>query len=121
MGDLYAAQIVCVGFYSFPGVGARAVPLAYRGSMGKEGRFEVKKGRRVEKKMFVRLKASKPFLHTNSNKLYDMLHFAAFPAASAQLKKPSVARRAYRSPMPWGLAAGGNFLERKSGKIFRNR
>ncbi len=68
-----------------------------------------------------RLKASKPFLHTNSNKLYDMLHFAAFPAASAQLKKPSVARRAYRSPMPWGLAAGGNFLERKSGKIFRNR
>jgi hypothetical protein len=30
MGDLYAAQIVCVGFYSYPGVGACAVPLAYR-------------------------------------------------------------------------------------------
>ena len=27
------------------------------------------------------LKASIPFLHTSSNKLYDFLHFVAFPAA----------------------------------------
>jgi hypothetical protein len=47
------------------------------------------------------LKASIPYVHANSNKHYDIRHLAAFPAAAIQLKKPSVARRAYRSPMPW--------------------
>jgi hypothetical protein len=36
-----------------------------------------------------RLKASIPFLYTNSNELYDFQHFTAFPAVSVQLKKPS--------------------------------
>jgi hypothetical protein len=36
----------------------------------------------------MKMKASKPVLHKNSNALYDFQHFAAFPAASVQLKKP---------------------------------
>jgi hypothetical protein len=43
------------------------------------------------------LKASIPFLHTNSNKSYDILRLDAFPADSIRLKKPSVARSAYVS------------------------
>jgi glycosyltransferase involved in cell wall biosynthesis len=35
------------------------------------------------------LKASIPCVHTISNRLYDILHFAAFSAGSFQLKKPS--------------------------------
>jgi hypothetical protein len=37
----------------------------------------------------MKLKASKPFLQANSNKLHDIQHFAAFSAASIHLKKPS--------------------------------
>jgi hypothetical protein len=66
------------------------------------------KGGRVEVKKLRRLKASIPFLHTNSNKSYDILHFDAFPTDSIQLKKPSVARSAYRSPMPWVLKEDGD-------------
>jgi hypothetical protein len=36
------------------------------------------------------MKASIPYVHTNSNRLFDILHFAAFSAVSVQLKKPSV-------------------------------
>jgi hypothetical protein len=36
-----------------------------------------------------RLKASIPYLYTNSNRLCEIPGFAAFPAASVQLKKPS--------------------------------
>jgi hypothetical protein len=58
-----------------------------------------------------RLKASIPFVQTTPHILYNILHFVVFTAASIQLKKPSVARRASRSPMPWGpLAAGGKKL-----------
>jgi hypothetical protein len=49
-----------------------------------------------------RSKASKPYVHTNSNRLYEIPGFAAFPVASVRLKKPSVARSAYWPPMPWG-------------------
>jgi hypothetical protein len=49
------------------------------------------------------LKASIPYVHANSQRLYDILHLDAFPADSIQLKKPSVARRAYRLPSPRGL------------------
>jgi hypothetical protein len=35
-----------------------------------------------------RLEASKPFLHENSNALYDYRHFDTFSADSVQLKKP---------------------------------
>jgi hypothetical protein len=36
-----------------------------------------------------RLKASIPSLHANSNELYNLRHFDAFPADSIHLKKPS--------------------------------
>jgi hypothetical protein len=36
-----------------------------------------------------RLKASIPNVQKNSNAIHDFLHFAAFNAASVQLKKPS--------------------------------
>jgi hypothetical protein len=51
----------------------------------KGGRVEGEKVRNSKK----RLKASKPFLHANSNALYDCRHFAAFSADSVHLKKPS--------------------------------
>jgi hypothetical protein len=35
-GDLYAAQARLCWFSLVPGVGARAVPLAYRGSRGRQ-------------------------------------------------------------------------------------
>ncbi len=47
-----------------------------------------------------RMKASKPFLYTNFYELYNIRHFNAFVVDSVQSKKPSVARSAYRSPMP---------------------
>jgi hypothetical protein len=37
----------------------------------------------------IKLKASIPFLHANSNALYDFLYLAAFSAGSVHLKKPS--------------------------------
>ena len=64
----------------------------------KGGRVEGEKARTLK----VSLKASKPYVHGNSHRLYDILYFAAFTTALIQLKKPSVARRANRSPMPWG-------------------
>jgi hypothetical protein len=45
--------------------------------------------RRLEGKKLRRLKASKPFLHANSNELYCFRHFVAFTADSIHLKKPS--------------------------------
>jgi len=36
-----------------------------------------------------RLKASIPFLYTNSNELYNIRHFAALSAVVIHLKKPS--------------------------------
>jgi len=41
------------------------------------------------RRLIRRLKASIPYVHTNSNRLYYILHFAAFSAGSIQLKKPS--------------------------------
>jgi hypothetical protein len=55
------------------------------------------------------LKASILYVHTNSFRLYDILHFAAFTAGLIHLKKPSVGRRPYWSPMPWGHAMGLTF------------
>ena len=82
-----------------------------RGSRGKEGRFEVKKGRRVEQKPSVRLKASKPFLNENSDTLYDHQHFDAFSAESVQLKKPSGGPKGLiGSPCHGALAAGGKIF-----------
>jgi len=49
----------------------------------------VRKGRRVEQKVFFKLKASIPILHTDSNKLYEIRYPAASSAGSVQLKKPS--------------------------------
>jgi hypothetical protein len=37
----------------------------------------------------MRLKASIPILHTNSNELYDVRHIAEFSADLIHLKKPS--------------------------------
>jgi hypothetical protein len=54
------------------------------------------------RKFFIGLKASIPYMQTISHRSYNILYFVAFTVASIQLKKPSVARRAYRSPMPWG-------------------
>jgi hypothetical protein len=39
--------------------------------------------------MFIRLKASIPFLHANSIALYDFQQFSAISADSIHLKKPS--------------------------------
>ena len=36
-----------------------------------------------------RLKASIPFMYTNSDKLYNIRHFAELPAGMIHLKKPS--------------------------------
>jgi hypothetical protein len=47
------------------------------------------KVRRVEGKKLRRLKASIPFLHTNSNKLYNIRYLGAFSVGSIHLKKPS--------------------------------
>jgi hypothetical protein len=44
-----------------------------------------------------RLKASKPFLHANSNALYDYRHFDAFSADSVRLKKPAPSGSYYHS------------------------
>jgi hypothetical protein len=57
------------------------------GKMGYWGIGVMGKKKEVEK--IRRLKASIPYVHTNSNRLYDILHFAAFVAASVHLKKPS--------------------------------
>ena len=54
------------------------------------------------------LKASKPFLHENSNALYDNRHFAAFPVDSIHSKKPSGGPKGLIGPPCHGaLAAGG--------------
>jgi hypothetical protein len=37
----------------------------------------------------MKLKASIPVVQANSNALYDFRHFAAFPADTVHLKKPS--------------------------------
>ena len=44
------------------------------------------------------MKASIPYVHTNSHRLYDILHFTAFAAGSVQLKKPSVGPKGLIGP-----------------------
>jgi hypothetical protein len=60
------------------------------------------KGRRIEgekvRSSKMRLKASIPYVHTNSNRLYDILHFVAFSADSIQSKKPSVGPKGLIGP-----------------------
>jgi hypothetical protein len=60
------------------------------------------KGRRVEgekvRSTKMRLKASIPLLHTNSNELDNIPHIAAFSAGSIQLKKPSVGPKGLIGP-----------------------
>jgi hypothetical protein len=46
----------------------------------------------------VRLKASIPFLYTNSNELYNIKRLAAFPVGSVHLKKPSVGPKGLIGP-----------------------
>jgi hypothetical protein len=45
-----------------------------------------------------RLKASIPFLYTNSNELSDIRYFDAFAAGSIHLKKPSVGPKGLIGP-----------------------
>jgi len=56
------------------------------------------KERSREDKKLRRLKASKPFLHTNSNALSANRHFDAFAAGSVHLKKPSVGPKGLIGP-----------------------
>jgi acyl-CoA synthetase (AMP-forming)/AMP-acid ligase II len=66
------------------------------------------------------LKASKPFLHENSNTLYDHQHFDAFSAESVQLKKPSGGPKGLIGPPCHGaLVAEGNtaFIQFTSGSV----
>ena len=63
----------------------------------------------MEDEKLRRLKASIPFLYTNSDDLYNIRHFAAFSAGTVQLKKPSVGPKGLIGPPCHGaLAAGGN-------------
>jgi hypothetical protein len=64
--------------------------------------FDFFKTRRLKR----RLKASIPYMQKNSNVLHDFLYFAAFTAASVQLKKPQEARRALSVPHAMGLTKG---------------
>jgi hypothetical protein len=50
----------------------------------------------------MRFKALILYLMTNLKKLSDLRYFYALSDESVQSKKPSVARSAYRFPMPWG-------------------
>jgi hypothetical protein len=69
------------------------------------------KGRRVEGEKGgnskMRLKASKPCLHANSNVLSDYRYFVAFSADSIHLKKPSVGPKGLIGPpchgAPWQI------------------
>jgi len=71
----------------------------------------MKKGRRLEQKLFSRLKASIPCLHAKSNALYDYRQFVAFSADSIHLKKPSGGPKGLIGPpchgAPWPPEAGG--------------
>ena len=49
------------------------------------------------------MKASIPFLYTNSNELYNIRHFDAFSATSIQLKKPSVGPKGLIGPPCHGV------------------
>jgi hypothetical protein len=70
----------------------------------KGGRVEGEKVRRLKR----RLKASIPYVHTNSNRLADIRHFDAFTAVSVHLKKPSGGPKGLTGPPCHGaLAAGG--------------
>jgi hypothetical protein len=52
-----------------------------------------------------RLKASIPYVHMNSNRLYDILHSAVFSAGSIQLKKPSGGPKGLIGPPCHGVEA----------------
>jgi hypothetical protein len=49
--------------------------------VGKEGRVEGMKGRRVEQKFFSRLKASIPGVQTTFHSIHNIRYFVAFSAA----------------------------------------
>jgi hypothetical protein len=55
------------------------------------------------KSFLLRLKASIPFLYTNSNILNNLRHIAAFSAGSVQLKKPSVGPKGLTGPPCHGV------------------
>jgi hypothetical protein len=65
------------------------------------------KGGRVEGEKVgsskMRLKASKPFLYTDSNELYNNRHFDAFSADSVHLKNPSVGPKGLIGPPCHGV------------------
>jgi hypothetical protein len=71
------------------------------------------KGRRVEgekvRSLKMRLKASKPCVQANSNKLSNIRHFGAIAAGTVHLKKPSVGPKGLIGPPCHGapLADGG--------------
>jgi hypothetical protein len=70
----------------------------------------VKKGRRVERKLFGRLKASIPCLYAKSNALYDYRQFVTFSSDSVDLKKSSGGLNGLIGPplsMPWDSLAAG--------------
>jgi hypothetical protein len=52
MGDLYAAQVVCVSFHSSPGDGARAAPISQRPCSVTFQRHELNGGLINENKAF---------------------------------------------------------------------
>jgi ATP-dependent Lhr-like helicase len=93
------------------------IPQAFLATLNKSfcgGRLKNEgwKGRRVEgekvRTLEVSLKASKPFLHENSNVLYDDQHFDAFSAGSFHLKKPSEGPEGLIGPPCHGALAVGD-------------
>ena len=54
-----------------------------------------------KEKLKRRAKASIPGVQTTFYHSYNIRHLDVIDAGSIHLKKPSVARRANRSPMPW--------------------
>jgi len=70
--------------------------------MTEDRRQRTEDRRQPRQKFFIGLKASIPYVQANYHELSSFRIFAAFSSDSIKSKKPSVARRAYRSPMPWG-------------------
>jgi hypothetical protein len=68
----------------------------------------VRGGGETVRRLKRRLKASIPYMHTNSNRLSDIRHSDAFIAVSVHLKKPSGGPKGLIGPPCHG--AGGNEL-----------
>jgi hypothetical protein len=66
-----------------------------------------------------RLKASIPYVHTNSNKLYDIRHIDVFAADSVQLKKPSGGPKGLIGLPCHGIDKNWYMLYKKVSKINR--